>query len=128
MLQTFEPHHYAILAAAAQDVDGFYMEEAGQRRRLGYPPFAGLMRLEIRDADPVRAEREAQRLAATLRRQVQAEKRKSLNILGPAPCFHARVDGRYRWQILLRGADLRALLPARLGPQWRIEVEPASLL
>ena len=31
-------------------------------------------------------------------------------------------------QIILRGANLRALIPARLSPNWRIEVEPASLL
>jgi primosomal protein N' (replication factor Y) (superfamily II helicase) len=128
VLQTFTPEHYAIRAAAVHDVNAFYAEEATQRRRLGYPPFTGLMRLEVRHPEASGAEREAQRLAATLRKQIQAEKRKSVNMLGPAPCFHARLDGRYRWQIILRGAGLRELLPKRLAPNWRIEVEPASLL
>ncbi len=128
ILQTFEPEHYAIRAAARHDVNGFYVEEAAQRRRLGYPPFSGLIRLEIRHADSERAERGAAALAARLRQQVQAEKRRSINILGPAPCFYTRVDGKYRWQVVLRGANLRELLPKELGPEWRIEVEPASLL
>ncbi len=128
ILQTFEPEHYAIRAAAAQDVEEFYREEAAQRRRLGYPPFAGMMRLEVRHSDARRAEQEAQGLAAKIRRQVQAEKRKAVNLLGPAPCFYGRLEGKYRWQIVLRGADLRTLLPERLSPNWRIEVDPVSLL
>ena len=128
VLQTFEPEHYAIQSAAAQDVDQFYREESGQRRRLGYPPFAGLVRLEVRNADAERCEYEARALAGKLRQQMQGRKRGPASILGPAPCFYARLGGRYRWQIILRGPDLRDLLPARLGPDWRIEVEPASLL
>jgi primosomal protein N' (replication factor Y) len=128
VLQTFEPDHYAIRAAAAHDVDGFYIQEAAQRRRLGYPPFASLMRLEVRHYDAEQAERQANALAAKLRRQIQAEKRKSVSIVGPAPCFYTRLEGKYRWQIVLRGASLRELLPQRLGPDWRIEVQPVSLL
>ncbi len=128
VLQTFEPEHYAIRAAAAHDVDGFYSEEAAQRRRLGYPPFSGLMRIEYRHSDAARAESEARGLAARLRQEAEAQRRKSVNIVGPAPCFYARLEGQYRWQIVLRGSDLRELIPAGLGTEWRIEVEPASLL
>ncbi len=128
VLQTFEPEHYVIRAAATQDADAFYMAEIAQRRRLAYAPFSGLVRLEVRHADASRAEREAQVLAAKIRKQIQAPGRKSVNVLGPAPCFYARLGGKYRWQIILRGAGLREILPPRLGPNWRIEVEPASLL
>lgn len=128
MLQTFAPDHYAIRAAAAHDVNGFYVEEAAERRRLGYPPFSGLIRLEARDYDALKAESRAASLTASLRRRVRAEKRISVNIVGPAPCFHSRLDGKYRWQVVLRGANLQELLPTDLGPEWRIEVEPVSLL
>ncbi len=128
VLQTFEPEHYVIRAAAAQDMDAFYTEESAQRRRLAYPPFSGMVRLEIRHYEASRAEREAQVLAVKLRKQIQTAGRKSVNMLGPAPCFYSRLEGKYRWQIILRGADLRAILPQHLGPNWRIEVEPASLL
>ena len=128
ILQTFEPEHYAIRAAAAHDANVFYAEEAAQRRRLGYPPFTGLMRLEIRYPEALRAEREARTMAAQLRRELQAQKGKRVDILGPAPCFYRRLGGKYRWQIILRGAELRELLPKRVEPNWRIEAEPASLL
>ena len=63
ILQTFDPEHYVIQAAAAHDVNGFYQQEVAQRRRLGYPPFAGLMRLEIRHYDAAQAEKAANALA-----------------------------------------------------------------
>jgi primosomal protein N' (replication factor Y) len=128
VLQTFDPAHYVIRAAAAHDVNRFYLQEVGQRRRLGYPPFTGLLRLEIRHYDAVQAEKAANALAARIRKQVEVEKRRSVNIIGPAPCFYSRLDGKYRWQIVLRGADLKDLVQGRLSPEWRIEVEPASLL
>jgi len=128
VLQTFEPDHYAIRAAASHDVEAFYLEETAQRRRLGYPPFAGLIRLEIRQERPEQAERQANTLAAKIRRQVQAQKRRSVTIVGPAPCFYTRLEGKARWQIVLRGAGLRELLPEQLGPEWRVEVQPVSLL
>ncbi|HTP02053.1 MAG TPA: primosomal protein N' [Anaerolineales bacterium] len=128
VLQTFEPDHYAIQAAASHDVNGFYMAEAAQRRRLGFPPFSNLFRLEIRDPDANRAERAAAALAARLRNRIHAERRESVSILGPAPCFYARLGGQYRWQVVLRGADLQELLPKDLGRTWRIETEPVSLL
>jgi len=128
VLQTFSPEHYVVRAAAAQDADAFYAEELAQRRRLGYPPFAGLVRLETRHYQAEAAEKQAHALAAKLRRQIQAESRRSVTVIGPAPCFYTRLEGKYRWQIVLRGAKLRELLPERLGPEWRIEVQPASLL
>jgi primosomal protein N' (replication factor Y) len=128
ILQTFAPEHYAIRAAAAHDVAGFHAQEMAQRRRLGYPPFSGLIRLETRDADAARARRRAEALAARLRDQARLQRRVSVDIVGPAPCFHSRLNGRYRWQVILRGGGLRELLPRELGPEWRIEVEPVSLL
>ena len=61
VLQTFAPEHYVIQAAAQHDVKGFYQHELDQRKRLGYPPFSRLVRLEFRHADPVKAEEEAKK-------------------------------------------------------------------
>jgi primosomal protein N' (replication factor Y) len=128
VLQTFSPGHYAIQAAAMHDVNGFYKEELAQRKRLGYPPYSQLIRLEYRHYDPGRAEKEANVLAANLQEQLKAEGRKLTTIIGPAPCFFYKLDGKFRWQIVLRGADLTTLLRGRLSSDWRVEVEPISLL
>ncbi len=127
ILQTFQPEHYVIQCAARHDVDGFYARELAERRRLGYPPFARLARLEYRHTDPARAEAEAQRLAERLRAEIQ-ERGLALQWIGPAPCFFARLGGQYRWQIILRGSDPLALLRGKTFPSWRVEIDPISLL
>lgn len=126
VLQTFAPGHYAIQAASRHDVDGFYAEELQQRRRLGYPPFSRLMRLEYRHFDAIKAEEEARRAAAFLKSRLAAGENAAM--IGPAPCFFSRLDGKYRWQIVLRGDGFASLLDGRRFEHWRIEVDPASLL
>ncbi len=131
ILQTFEPDHYVIQAAARHDYTGFYLQELAQRRQMGYPPFARLVRLETRQPDPARAEAAAQAMAAQLRTWLTADGDQQTDLIGPAPCFFAQVDNQHRWQIVLRGPDPVQRLRGRLGslpPEWRIEVDPPSLL
>jgi len=128
VLQTFTPEHYAIQAAALHDVNGFYKEELTQRKRLGYPPYSQLVRLEYRHYDPAKAEKEARALAVKLQGRLKADGRNLTTLIGPAPCFFNKLDGRFRWQIVLRGANLEPLVGGRLAPDWRVETEPVSLL
>jgi primosomal protein N' (replication factor Y) len=128
ILQTFQPENYVIQAAAQHDYNAFYRKELDYRRRLNYPPFSRLVRLEYRDPDPHQAERAAGEMARQLRAWIQAEQRHSTELVGPAPCFFARLGGNYRWQILLRGPDPASLIRKRSLGEWRIEVDPASLL
>ncbi len=128
VLQTFAPEHYVIQTAALHDVKGFYEYELDQRKRLGYPPFNGLVRLEFRHADPVKAEDEAGKLSVKLQKQIEFENWKSISMIGPAPCFFSKLGGDYRWQIILRGSDPASFLRGHLPDHWRVEVEPVSLL
>jgi primosomal protein N' (replication factor Y) len=128
VLQTFAPDHYAIRAAARHDADGFYTHELAQRRRLGYPPFARMLRLEYRHYDAAKAEATATAAASQLKTHLAEAGRKNVTVIGPAPCFFSKLDGKYRWQIILRAADLSGLLGGRRLADWRIEVDPVSLL
>jgi len=128
ILQTFQPENYVIQAAARHDYAAFYQKELDYRRRLKYPPYSKLVRLEYRHLDPRQAERSAQEMARQLRAWIQAEERRATEIIGPAPCFFARLGGNYRWQIILRGPDPASLIRKRDLGEWRIEVDPPSLL
>ena len=128
VLQTFAPEQYVIQAAAQHDVKGFYQHELDQRKRLGYPPFSRLVRLEYRNSDPVKAEDEAHKLSVKLQRQLDTENWKSISMIGPVPCFFSKLGGDYRWQIILRGSDPASFLRGRVPDHWRVEVEPVSLL
>jgi primosomal protein N' (replication factor Y) len=128
VLQTFQPEHYAIQAASRHDYAGFYERELAERRKLGYPPFSRLVRLEYRALDPLKAESGARAMAARISADIQTEKRTQTDLIGPVPCFFSKVGGWYRWQIVLRGPDPASLVRVKLLQGWRVEVDPVSLL
>jgi primosomal protein N' (replication factor Y) len=128
ILQTFQPEHYAIQAAAGHDYAGFYQQELEYRRRLGYPPFSRLVRLEYRHRETARAEAEARKLAERLKEQIEKKDRRQTELIGPVPCFFAKLAGVYRWQLVLRGPEPESLVSAKVPEGWRVEVEPVSLL
>ncbi|MFZ6027036.1 MAG: replication restart helicase PriA [Chloroflexota bacterium] len=128
ILQTFLPEHYVIQAAAGHDYEGFYQQELAYRRKLVYPPFARLARLEIRGQTAEEAETAAGKFLTRLQENVPASRRTAMEIIGPAPCFFSRTGGVYRWQILLRCADPVSLLRGANLSGCRVEIDPPSLL
>jgi primosomal protein N' (replication factor Y) len=128
VLQTFQPEHYVIRAAAGHDYAAFYARELDERRRLGYPPFGRLVRLEYRHFDPAKAEAEARKMADRLSADIKAGQRIETDLIGPVPCFLSHLAGFYRWQIILRGPDPPSLLRGKALADWRVEVDPVSLL
>ncbi len=144
ILQTFQPEHYVIQTAANHDYAAFYARELDNRRQLGYPPFNRLVRMEYRHVQATKAESEAFGLAAKLAKWIESEDQRETTLIGPAPCFYSRLNGLYRWQIILRGPNPANLLreknfggttmssPPNLSRSaskgWRVEVDPVSLL
>jgi primosomal protein N' (replication factor Y) len=132
VLQTFMPEHPVIQMAAKHDYAAFYAAEIESRRALGYPPFAKLARLEIRHRESAEAEKQARALAERLKTDLKTDfgtdKRIEADLIGPVPCFFAKINGLYRWQVILRGQDPAGLLRGKIPTGWRVEVEPVSLL
>jgi primosomal protein N' (replication factor Y) (superfamily II helicase) len=128
VLQTFHPEHFVIQAAAGHDYAAFYARELENRKRLRYPPFTRLVRLEYRHLDAARAEAEAVRLGGVLSSAIKFQQRIETDLIGPVPCFYARQNGFYRWQIIVRGPDPLGLLRSLPLSDWRVEVDPVTLL
>jgi primosomal protein N' (replication factor Y) len=59
---------------------------------------------------------------------MEAEARHQTELIGPVPSFFSKVDGIYRWQIIVRGPDPVSLLRDVKLNDWRIEIDPISLL
>ena len=128
-IQTYEPEAPPIRAAAEHDYRGFFTHEAQHRRRASYPPFARLARLTYRHGNQERGLEHASQMATDLRTRRDAAGRPDPDVLGPTPAYVRRVRGEYRWHILLRGRDPRALLEqVALGRRWSVDIDPVSLL
>lgn len=129
IVQTYAPGHYAVQAAAAGDYAAFYRHEIAFRRELGYPPCGRLARLVFAARNAETAARTANRYAAALRETKLRQGLPGPAIIGPAPCYFARLNDRYRWQILLKGVGIDELLDAAPPPSgWIVDIDPIELL
>jgi primosomal protein N' (replication factor Y) len=127
IVQTYQPEHPAIVAAASGDRAAFYDAELALRERFGSPPYGRLVKLTVGLADAAAAEREAASQATRLR-QLATERGGGVAVVGPAPAYIARRADRWRWNVVLRGDDPVALLDGGLDAPWSVDVDPESLL
>jgi primosomal protein N' (replication factor Y) len=128
IIQTYQPDNYAIRAAAAQDYLSFYTKEMAYRRERGNPPYNKLIRLLHTHINQAVCEQEANTVAQTLADERDSRGIGNIEILGPVPAFPARLRGRYRWHIVLRGPEPRELLDhVALSRDWHVDIDPVSL-
>jgi primosomal protein N' (replication factor Y) len=137
IIQTYNPDHYSIIAGKNQDFKQFYRQEIEARRVMSYPPFAILIRVLVSDFQEEGIIRFLQELVSNIKDELSPD----MEILGPAQAPIAKIKGRFRWQIILKGNDLNHLRRAvQYGLQSMdkgetsntlrviIDVEPQSIL
>lgn len=103
LFQTYNPDFYALESAKSQNYTEFYETEITARNEFDYPPFSQIIRLVLSSANNFRAEKSAQEIA--LRLCMMIEKfgiSERLEVLGPTPCVIERINGQYRFQILIK--------------------------
>jgi primosomal protein N' (replication factor Y) len=132
VIQTFQPDHYAVRAALGNDDAAFADEEMRFRRVFHYPPYTRMVQLLVRDRDPRKAAAAAAAAGELLRAHPLAV---GVRIAGPAPAPFERLQGRWRWQLLLRSADRRRLhelvrrtVLERPPADLTVDVDPQQLL
>lgn len=129
ILQTYQPEHPVIRYAAAHDYDGFYAQTIAGRREMGYPPFRRIVRIVFSDAQAHRVKQSAEDAFVTLRGRRDELEMTGTEINAPVPCFYGRLNGLYRWQIVLRGPEPSRIFAGFAVPRgWQIDVDPADML
>jgi primosomal protein N' (replication factor Y) len=103
VIQTFVPDHYALAPVGNHDFERFYREEIEHREALGYPPFAGLARVVVHAEEEEQASDAAKALASAARIEIPEGAR--VELLGPAPAPLAKLRGRFRFMLLIKGDD-----------------------
>jgi len=133
VIQTFNPDHYAIRSAEKNDYAGFYEQELSVRKPLLYPPFSRLVGLEITGPQEERVREAALKMGEEAKLLAGGEIR-DMTVLGPAEAPVARIKGKYRWRLLLKGADRNRLREAArriagsCAEKVRIDVDPLNFM
>ncbi|MBN2398037.1 MAG: primosomal protein N' [Deltaproteobacteria bacterium] len=129
LIQTVNPDNSAIQQARRHDYIGFYHDEIVMRRELDYPPFGRMVNLIISSTNKAAALDCVKKLHVVAR-DLAREAGGGISVLGPAEAPLSKVKGRYRWQLLLKGAEAPALhsLASQIvahgsGPGLRIKVD-----
>jgi primosomal protein N' (replication factor Y) len=129
IVQTYNPEHYAIQAAAAQDYHALYEYEIDSRRELGNPPFNEQIHLVFQDPNDAQALRQATETGKALTQRAQAQGLTDIDVVGPAPGIPSRIRGRYRWHLILRGQGLLRFIEGMEFPQGcTVDVDPVHVL
>jgi len=111
MIQTYNPHHYSVLSAMSHDFFRFYKDEITKRSELSYPPFSHLINFKIRGNSLQSVVQYSYKLGDLCRslQQKGADSRKGLQVLGPVAAPLSKIKGKYRWQLLIKGQQVRIL-------------------
>ena len=103
LFQTYNPDYYAFQTAKSQNYEKFFETEIKARQEFDYPPFSQIVRIILSSLNNFRAEKSAMEIA--LRLNTMTEKfgfTEYLETLGPTPCIIAKINGYYRFQILIK--------------------------
>lgn len=104
IVQTFNPEHYAIDAAASHNYELFFEQETGLRKQLGYPPFSHLVCIRLEGNSKKHTADMASFLHITILNVLNKWPvlKRDVQVLGPVESPISRIKGRYRWQILIK--------------------------
>ena len=129
LIQSYQPEHYAIQAAALQDFPAFYRQEMQYRRDHGNPPLARLVRLMFSHNHADSARKEANQIASTLRQVAREWDMRDVDVVGPAPGYPPRLRGVWRWHVFIRATNPHLLLDkVELPLAWVVDVDPVSVI
>lgn len=128
VVQTYNPAHYAILAAARHDYNMFYEKELAYRKALGYPPFNQMALMLFSHTNEEMCHRKANEMLRLLQNEKLKRGITNLRFIGPVPAVVPRLRGKFRQQIVLCGRDLSDFLSAIPLPEgWILDIDPVGV-
>ena len=118
VIQTYSPDHYSIQMAAAQDYEGFYEEEMGYRKLMGYPPASHLLAVLLTGPEEERLLEAAGYLKEFLGRIDPGGR---IQVIGPASPYVGKVNDVYRKVLYLKEKEAHILIEAKNRMEQYIE-------
>ena len=98
IIQSFNPEHYAIQLAKAQDYEDFYTKEMYIRHRGDYPPYYFTVQIKASHPEENEAAKQMFQIATKLKQGLSPQ----AILLGPTPNAIMRVNNRYFYQVIIK--------------------------
>lgn len=109
IIQTYQPEHYCIQTAAAQDYDSFYSQEIRFRQMLHYPPDRQMMVMLAEGEHDQQTGQAVQKL-----REIAGEADfEAVEFIGPSRAGIAKAKDLYRYTMYMKHQDIKELIRLR---------------
>lgn len=113
VIQTYQPEHYAIVAAANQDYRAFYDMEMAYRRMLRYPPVYDMLQILLTGESKGKVESYAGILCRNLKEEIQILQFTKTRIIGPGEAAIGKINDEYRYVIYIKAPGIGAIVTLR---------------
>ena len=100
VIQTYDPEHYAIKFAAAQDYEGFYECEDRLRKYMCDPPYSDLFRILFTGSSEEAVKEGAEEWYDRIRRRMASDERD--NVFHPQEAYMNKIKENYRYSMIIR--------------------------
>ena len=138
VVQTNDTDNNVITLAGKQDYDAFYNEEILNRKLMIFPPFCDICMLSVSSSDSADANSAINEIFSAIKERINSEYSDiKLIILGPSAASVPRVNGRYRYRMIIKCRNtprFRELLNLVTGIKMRrdtavsIDMNPETLI
>ena len=119
VIQTYDPGHYAIEAAAAQDYEMFYEQETAYREMMGYPPAENLTAVHVSCEDEELLEKGCHYLKEYI---LRIKGNVPVQVIGPASPGIDKIRDVYRRVIYLKSPRYDTLVKIKDMMEKYIEI------
>ncbi len=117
VIQTYQPDHFSILAAKAQDYHTFYQEEILYRKLMHYPPVWNMLHILTASARVEDADACMKQIAAWIQKELNKAGAggiwKQMQVIGPADAPIAKIHDVYRKVLYLKHPDYPVLVKVK---------------
>jgi len=141
VVQTYDPEHFSIQAAAQHDYQGFYGQEIETRRLGMYPPFADVLRAMVVNGDAVGCRSDAMKILKAVQSEInrQDDLKEAVLMLQMTAAPIERINEKYRTQVIAKvlcsreGRRVRDIFAAAVADKgykssvW-LEINPNNML
>lgn len=102
VIQTYRPDNFVIQAAKNNDYEAFYENELKLRRAFNYPPYKNILTIRVVNESRLRTVDISKKLYKDISKLLNNT---SIELIGPNPCKIARINNKFRYNILIKVDD-----------------------